>query len=79
VFLSKDLISVLLIEVYLYWNTIVLWVAARHGKIFVDFRYDILSRDAFCDPITASMSYGFMLMSMVVTLNITNQQMHVYV
>jgi hypothetical protein len=42
-------------------------MAARDGKIFVDFRYDILSRDAFCDPIKASMSYGFMLMSMVVT------------
>lgn len=40
---------------------------ARDGKIFVDFRYDILSRDAFCDPIKASTSYGFILMSMVVT------------
>ena len=66
-FLSKDLISGLLFYVYLHRNTIILWMAARDGKIFVDFRYDILSRDAFCDPIKASMSYGFMLMSMVVT------------
>jgi hypothetical protein len=68
VFLSKDLISVLFyVHVYIHWNTIILWVAARDGKIFVDFRYDILSRDAFCDLIKVLMFYGFMLMSMVVT------------
>jgi hypothetical protein len=65
--LSKDLISVFLIDVYLYWNTTILWMPARDGKIFVDFRYDILSRDALRDPIKTSMSYGFMLMSMVAT------------
>jgi len=46
VFLSKDLISVLF-YVYLHLHTIVLWMAARDGKIFVDLRYDILSRDVF--------------------------------
>lgn len=46
VFLSKDLISVLF-YVYLHWYTIILWMASRDGKIFVDFRYNILSRDVF--------------------------------
>jgi len=67
VLLSKDSISVFLLNVYLHWNTIILWVAARVAKIFVGVRYDNLSRDVFCDPIKASTSYGFMLMSMDVT------------
>lgn len=65
--LSKDLISVFLLNIYLHWNTIILWVAARDGSMFVGLRYDNLSHDAFCDPIKASTSCGFMLMSMDVT------------
>jgi hypothetical protein len=56
VFLSKDLISVFLFCVYLHWSTVTLWMAASNGKISVDFRYDILSHDAYCDPVKASIS-----------------------
>ena len=57
VLLSKDFISVLF-YVYLHWNTIILWMVARDGKIFVDFRYDILSPDAYWDSLKASIFGG---------------------
>jgi hypothetical protein len=67
VLLIKDLISALLFDAYLHWNTISLRTAARDDQTLVGFRRDILNPGAYCDFIKASISFGFLLICMTVT------------